>query len=111
MSESSRVYPRDDYLEPFFKSIVYCLCSVACGFCHSMVIVDRTEDIADRLEQVRKETEPCLIDPSSGSLCGLYVLQLEIYDGKGSLEGIHSHYNLLSPLGSLIILSDVFLLF
>ncbi|NP_001288971.1 protein RCC2-like [Brassica rapa] len=35
---------------------------VACGFCHSMVIVDRTEDIADRLEQ------------------------LEIYDGKGSLE-------------------------
>ncbi|AEE29909.1 putative regulator of chromosome condensation 1/beta-lactamase-inhibitor protein II [Arabidopsis thaliana] len=34
---------------------------VACGFCHSMVIVDRT-DIADRLEQ------------------------LEVYDGKGSLE-------------------------
>ncbi|XP_023645878.1 protein RCC2 [Capsella rubella] len=34
---------------------------VACGFCHSMVIVDRT-NIADRLEQ------------------------LEIYDGKGSLE-------------------------
>ncbi|XP_010498413.1 PREDICTED: protein RCC2 [Camelina sativa] len=36
---------------------------VACGFCHSLVIVDRT-DIADRLEQ------------------------LEIYDGKGSLEEI-----------------------
>ncbi|XP_018442421.2 uncharacterized protein LOC108814360 [Raphanus sativus] len=34
---------------------------VACGSCHSMVIVDRT-DITDRLEQ------------------------LEIYDGKGSLE-------------------------
>ncbi|KAF2552565.1 hypothetical protein F2Q68_00035456 [Brassica cretica] len=34
---------------------------VACGFCHSMVIVDRTEDIADRLEQVRKESEPFLI--------------------------------------------------
>ncbi|KAL0694938.1 hypothetical protein Bca4012_062118 [Brassica carinata] len=34
---------------------------VACGLCHSMVIVDRT-DITDRLEQ------------------------LEIYDGKGSLE-------------------------
>ncbi|XP_033128069.1 histone deacetylase HDT2-like isoform X2 [Brassica rapa] len=36
-------------------------CIVACGLSHSMVIVDRT-DIADRLEQ------------------------LEIYDGKGSLE-------------------------
>ncbi|XP_048638466.1 histone deacetylase HDT2-like [Brassica napus] len=35
--------------------------SVACGLSHSMVIVDRT-DVADRLEQ------------------------LEIYDGKGSLE-------------------------
>jgi len=67
-----------------------------------MVIVDRT-DIADRLEQVTKAREPFFIRAlnrklkryissrfgisSSVSLHCLLCLQLEVYDGKGSLEG------------------------